>query len=81
MGLMAHRTIKDNYISVEICNVGLEGDTPALGLGASPPFEDCHLGHSNFCCTAVKNVDLVAVAGGDVPYFGKFPATEEGLVG
>ena len=40
---MVRGTIKDQRIGVEICDVGLEGDAPKLGLGASPTFEDSQL--------------------------------------
>ena len=53
-----------------ICDVGLEDNATELGLGASPTFEDRHLGHSDVCSVSVKYVDLVAVADGDVPCFG-----------
>ena len=66
---MACGAIKDKRISVEICDSGLEGDAPELGLGVSPSFEDCRLGHNDFFGAAVKDVDLVAVAYGDVPGF------------
>ena len=77
---MARGTIKYKRIGVEICDVGLEGDAPDLGLGASPSFEDFRLGHSYFCGATVKDVDLVVVAYGDVPFSGEFVATTEGLV-
>ena len=78
---MARETIKEKRIGDEICDVGLEGDAPELGLGESTTFEDRRLGHSDVCSAAVKDVDLVAVTDGDVPCFGKFAATREGLVG
>ena len=37
---MARGTIKEQCVGVEICDVGLEGDAPKLGLRASPTFED-----------------------------------------
>ena len=80
-GVKTRGAIEEKRISVEIGDVGLEWDAPELSLGASSPFEDRHLGHLNFCCTAVKNVDLVAVADGDVPCFSKFSAAEEGVIG
>ena len=64
---MARGTIKEKRIVVDICDVGLEGDAPELGLGASPTFEDRRLGHSDVCGAVVKDVDLVAVTDGDVP--------------
>ena len=73
--------IKGQRVGVEICVVGLEGDAPELGLGASPTFEDRRLGHSDVCGAVVKDVDLVAVEDGDVSCFGEFAATKEGLVG
>ena len=78
---MARETIKGKRIGVEVCDVGLKGDAPELGLRAYPSFEDCRLGHSYFCGAAVKDVDLVSVADGDIPCFGEFSATKEGLVG
>ena len=78
---MAHGTIKGKRIGVEICDLGLEGDAPELGLGASSSFEYFSLRHSDFCGAAVKDVDLVAIVDGDVPCFGKFDATKEGLIG
>ena len=53
----------------------------SLGLGEYPSFEDCRIGHSDFCGAAIKDIDLVALADGDVPCFGEFAATKEGLVG
>ena len=78
---MARGTIKEKRIGVDICDVGLEGGAPELGLGASPSFEDCRLRHSEFCGAAVKDIELVTVTDGDVPCFGEFAATKEGLVG
>ena len=78
---MTRGTIKDKRVGVEICDVVLEGDAPELGLGESPSFEDCRLGHSDFCCAAVKDADLVAVADGKEPCLSKFIATKERLVG
>ena len=78
---MARGTIKDKRIGVEIFDVGLEGDVPELSLGTSTSFEDCRLGHSDFFGSAVKDVDLVAVADGDLPCLGEFATTKEGLVG
>ena len=77
---MACGTIKDKRIGVEICEVGLWGGASELGLGGSPSFKDCRLRHSDFCGSAIKDVELVAVAYGDVPCFGEFSATKEGLI-
>ena len=79
-GLMARGTIKDQHVGVEICDVCLEGDASKLALGACPTFEDHRIGHSDVCGAAVKDVDLVAVADGELPCFGEFAATKEGLV-
>ena len=78
---MTRGAIDEKRICVQIGDVGLEWDAPELSLGASPPFKDRRLRYLDFCCAAVENVDLVAVADGDVSCFGKFAAAEEGLVG
>ena len=74
---MTRRTTEDYCGSVEMCDVGLEEDAPELSLWASPPFEDCRLRHSDFCCAAVKHVDLVAVTDGDISCLGKFSTAEK----
>ena len=75
-GLMTRGAIKEKSICVEIGDVGLEWDVPELSFGASPPFEDRRPRDLNFCCAAVENVDLVAVADGDLSCFGKFSAAQ-----
>ena len=78
---MDRGTIKEQRVGVEICDVELEEGAPQLRLVISSTFEDRRLGHRDVCGAAVKYIDLVSVADGDVPCFGEFAATKEGLVG
>ena len=78
---MARGAIEDDCVCVQVCDVGLERDAPEFCCGASPPFEDCSLGHCDFRGASVVDVDFVAVADGNVACFSKLSATEEGLVG
>ena len=53
---MARGAIEDYCVCVQVCDVGLEGDAPEFCFGASPPFEDCSLGHCDFRGASVVDV-------------------------
>ena len=78
---MARGAIKDECVRVLVGDVGLKWDAPEFCFGASPPFDNRRFGHCGFDGASVVDVDLVAVADGDVACFSKLSSAEEGLVG